>query len=412
MDNSLIRFLNNFSDAKNLQNSKMTDFDYDMQIHLKPSEHYTGITNCPTGIGFDALYKAYLVDADNNVLVDVTNKCFIQEFIDDVTGLQQMKWEIINLAVDFYTDLVYLRLDHDIVGGESFWSNPFLVSYYDLDETLRFKFKHNRNLDGTNYRVANVSQSIRLKCRKQKTDFTSTSSSYTTFDGDKLSSRLIKTKFYDLIMDMTNDFIYDRLQYILSHDVIYVENHGQMVRITDKQTFSSADKYSETTNISQNKFKVAIDESDIDQDDYQIFVKPTLFSTSRIPVGLYSTIDYDATTTNSTLFKVIFNLPITILPIIAIKIFKANLQIGTLDSTKCTVINNNELHLDVTGIVDSGDFDNYCITINANSIRTQNVIVPFGYLFFAGWSFNQWSFEIASGDYDDRDYDDSDYFSV
>lgn len=269
MDYSFIRFIDNFDKAKDLGNSKLTEFDYDMQIHLKPGEVYTCISNNSGGISFGGVYKAYLVNCNDDILADITSKVYIEEFIDDAYGLPQIKLEMVGVTNDFYGKLVYLRLDHNIVAGKKYWSNPFLHSNYDIDETARFRFKNYIDLDGTNYNNATIFQSIRLKCYKTKNNYTSSSQSYTSFKGNKLSSRVIKTKQYDFVFDMCNDFIYDRLMYLLVHDVIYVDN----VRVTDKQTFDSQDRFA-GSNVSQEKFKLSVDETDIDDNANQIYNAP------------------------------------------------------------------------------------------------------------------------------------------
>lgn len=286
MDNSFLRFSDNFDEAKDLYNSKLNEFDYDIQIHLKPGENYTCITNVPGSISFGSLFKAYIVDCSNTILADITANTYIEEFISSLDGSTQIKLELLEMGVgfDFYTDLVYLRLDHDIVAGKSYWTNPFLLSDYDINETTRFRFKHYSDLDGTNYKIATILQSIRLKCKKDKNNAISSSQSYTTFVGLKYSSRLIKTKLYEFTFDMCSDFIYDRLQYLLSHDIIYVNT----IRVTDKQTFDNSDRIG-GTNISLNRFKLAIDESDIDDEANQVNVPippaPIVFD--------YSELDYD-----------------------------------------------------------------------------------------------------------------------
>lgn len=284
MDNSFFRFSDDFSKSKDLYNSKLNEFDYDMQIHLKPGETYTCITNVVGGISFGSVFKASVVNCENEILADLTSNTYIEEFVSSIDGSTQIKLEIENFGLnfDFYTDLVYLRLDHDIIGGKSYWTNPFLLSNYDINETTRFRFKHYSDLDGTNYKIANILQSIRLKCKKDKHSFISSSQSYTTFVGLKYSSRLIKTKMYDYSMDMCNDFIYDRLQYLLSHDIIYVDT----IRVTDKQTFDNGDKLG-GTNIAQVKFKLAVDESDIDNEANQINI-PII----PVPTYDYSHLDY------------------------------------------------------------------------------------------------------------------------
>jgi hypothetical protein len=263
MDNSFFRFLSNFNDARNLQNRKLSSFDYDMQIHLKPGEVYTCITNNKSGVDLGEDYSAYIVNCNNEVLVNISNNIAIAQFIDNMST-KQLKIELFGIFIDFYAELVQFKLVNN-VNGNVYWSNPFLNSNYDIDETVRFRFKNYIDIDGTNYSNASIYQSIRLKCIKIRTNFTSNGQSYITFGGLKYSSRIIKTKSYELVFDMLNDFIYDRLQYLLTHDVVYLDG----TRVTDKQTFESADKYSDT-NIAQVKFRVSVDEEDKDNETYQV----------------------------------------------------------------------------------------------------------------------------------------------
>ena len=394
MDNSFLRFLTDFNKAKDLQNSKTNDFDYDIQIHLKPGESYSLITNCPDGIAFDNLYKAYIVDCNNTVLLEITNNVFIEEFTNSETGLQQIKLEIVKIPGDFYTDLCFLRLDHNILSGNQYWTNGFLLSEYDINETLRFRFKNYSNLEGTNYSVANIFQSIRLKCLKVNITFTSSKQQYTTFQGLVNTSRLIKTKYYEYIFDICSDFIYERLIYILSHDIIYIDS----VRVTEKQTFENADKISDTTNVSQNKFKCAVNELDIDSDNYQIYQKQELLVVNKTPSGIYNQVSYNSATANNTIAILEFNNNVSILPgdieillyvngVVSLELFIINivLNVVRIDLSGSTININNDIS----------------ITVEANKIYfdTQD-----GREFFKGIVQGEWTFKIVDGDYSTSDY--------
>lgn len=386
MDNSFFRFLNDFEQAKDLQNSNLSELNYDMQIHLSPKDKYSCITNVPEGIAFDSQYRAYIVDCSNTVIGEVTDRVIISEFTHSKTGKQQLKLEIISLELDCYTDLVYLRLDHDVPGGDSFWTNPFLVSEYDLNETTEFAFKHNSVLDGTDYKTANIFQVIRLKCFRQKTSFANSQQSYTTISGLKYSSRLIKTKFYEYIFDMCNDFIYDRLQFLLSHDIIYVNG----IRVTDKQTFDNADKISDTTNVSQNKFKLAVNEDDIYDYGYQVYEYFELDVVSKIPSGNYSKTGFSTATVSETFFELVFNKEIQISDDAEIKVYKNNVLIHTFNKPEISV-SGNKLLVDITGILLS-DFGVYNILIN-NTVKSHELIVEE----FEGLTTSEWTYTVVDG---------------
>lgn len=390
MDYSFFRFLDNFEQAKDLQNSEVTDLNYDMQIHLKPGETYSCITNIPSGIAFDSNYRVFIVDCSNNILDDITDNTFIVEFTHSVTGKQQLKLELVNVLADHLTELVHIRIDHFIVGGKSYWTNPFLISEYDINETTLFAFKHNRELDGTDYKTAGIFQVIRLKCYKQKNSFTDSQQTYTTFDGLKYSSRLIKTKFYNFVFPMCNDFIYDRLQYLFSHDIIYVNK----IRVTDKHTHDNSDRYSDTTNVSSNIFKLAVNEEDKYDFGYQIFEDISVEPLSLIPLGQYSTDGYLASTNNSTVFKVVFGVDVYIRPGFKATLYRGLSIAGFVYAGRASVdASGKAIEIDVFGL-NLGTPSEYSIVIDPNSIYANGF---FNEIDFNGFEFGEWTYSINEG---------------
>jgi len=392
MDNSFIRFLNNFNEANDLGNSDLSVLNYNDQIHLHPNEDYSCISNNPNSINFDNLYKVYIVDCYNNVLANISDNAFISEFTSNIDGVRQIKFEVININKDFITDLVYFRIDHDILNGQSFWSNPFLISLYDIEETTKFRFKHYNNLDGTCYEVANIFQSIRLKCYKDRNSFANSMQSYTTIEGLKYSSRLIKTKFYNYIFDRCNDFIYDRLQYLLSHDIIYVNG----IRVTDKQTFDSNEKFDNTTNVTDYKFKLAVDENDVYNYPFQIFdAGDELSVVSKLPNTVSTLLAFNTDTNNGSEFKIEFNKNITISGDISIRLYKNGLLIDTIYIDKITVEDNN-LIFDFSNITFIDD-NIYTIEIDGNKVVAVSE-------FWSGYSGDNFKFSLVSGYYNSDFY--------
>lgn len=395
MDNSLLRFLNDFNKAKDLGNSLMANEIYDNQIQLDPNEDYGVITNVPTGIAFNGNFKAYIVDCANNILDTITNNIYIEEFNHNETGLRQMKIEIVALKLEHYDDLVYMRIDHDIVGGDSFWSNPFILSEYRLNETTRFDFKNYENLDGTCYEEAEFYQSIRLRCFRDKNSIESSSQAYTTLDGLKYSSRVIKSKNQHYIFDMLNDFTYERLQYILGHDVIYVDGK----RATNKQTVDNDDRFSSETNVSLNKFKVPVDDSDLYTFAYQIF--QPLIVLSKTPDGSLSLNTYNSLTSISTQYKISFNKAITSLASnISGQLFKNNILFATFNNTKFS-FSGMDVLIDVSSNPVTAD-DTYYMVIPNGKINS-------GSETFVGFIAEEWKFELRAGDYKAVDYNNPDY---
>ncbi len=393
IDYSFIRFKDTLSDALDLGNSKLSEFNYDMQIHLSPHENYSIITNTNNGIAFDNNYKAFLIDVCGNILSEITDNILINEFTHNESGLQQCKIEILALNLDYYTDLVCIMLNHNITNGKSYYSNPFLLSEYDLDETIRFDFRNYSNLDNTCYKIANIYQSIRLKGIFQKNSFTSTSESYVS-NGVSVTSKLVKLKQKSYILDMVNDFIYDRIQYLLSHDVIYLDN----IRVTNKQTYENEDKLSNSANISRNTLKVYINENDV------YVYKPQIFEyfdiISKIPSGNITLNNYNSITNNSTVFEIEYNKNITeVLANAELKVFKDSALFGIVSVNKFSK-DSNKLYIDISELNINSTGVYRC---ELNSCIKSNTEVHIGIYE------SNWTFKIGNADYNSSDYNSNDY---
>ena len=267
-DLSFIRLEPNFNDAKYLRASTASKIFYNGQIILCPNQTYLQTTNCPLGIAFDGNYAVYVVDCNGVELQNITSNVAINE--RTIAGVQQIDFEIVNIGVDYYAKNVYLKFKHT-VSNYVWYSNPLQITNYFDATSSRFDYK---NANDTYY------QSITLKCFFSVNDAENTSSEYITYEGKKVTSRLINTELEQYFFDSIDNFTYRRLNNLLSRNIVYINNY----RITNKQTLASKSRAGDT-NIFNLDFKVAIDYNDIFVEDLQIFDNLALIDI--VPSGQY-----------------------------------------------------------------------------------------------------------------------------
>lgn len=162
------------------------------QVCLSPNETYLQTTNTALGIAFDGNYQVTIVDCDDVQLQDITSKVAINE--RTINGLPQIDFEIVNISSDYYAKTVFIKFKHT-VSNYVWYSNPLNITDYFINESSRFDYK---NATDTFY------QSIRLKTYFTVPDAESQSSEYVTYEGKKLTSRLITThldKWYFYLTD-------------------------------------------------------------------------------------------------------------------------------------------------------------------------------------------------------------------
>jgi len=268
-DLSFIRLEPNFNDAKYLRASTASKIFYNGQIILCPNQTYLQTTNCPLGIAFNGNYKVTIVDCNDNELQDITTNVAINE--RTINGINQIDFEIVNIGVDYYAKNVYLKFKHT-VSNYVWYSNPLQITNYFDDISSRFNYKNANDI---------YYQSITLKCFFSVNDAESNSSEYVTYEGKKITSRLITTELEQYFFDSIDNFTFRRLNNLLSRNIVYINGY----RITNKQTLASKARAGDT-NIFSLDFKVAIDYNDIFVEQFQIFDLLQLIT--LIPLGQYT----------------------------------------------------------------------------------------------------------------------------
>lgn len=298
IDYSFLKLSSTIAEAQNIGDSPIVTHYELSSIQLLPNRTYLQITNFNGGISLDNDCEVFVVDCNDNVLADITDNVFIEEFVDS-NGNNQCKIEYVNLNVDFYRQTVHIKFDM-LSSNAVYYTNPINITAYQENETVFFKYKNYDDFKGIGYTNANVWQSISLRMWFDiPIDNTEVEDYFQISRENTISARALMKLFERYQIDYCNRFTFDRLNVLLKHELIYLDS----VRVTNKPVVTSEDREGDS-NFWQTNFEVAKNYNDTSLYDYQIF--NGLQITSILPSTLATpcTIELDA--------KVNFNIPITL----------------------------------------------------------------------------------------------------
>ena len=218
MNDSIIRFKNNLNDALNLDLNDNAVLGYANQIVLNPFKFYTQKT--PIEMIFEGEYTCYITDVCGDNLQDITEHTYISEntngnYIEFATNF------------DFQRKLVLVKLVNNINPNEIWYSNPMFITE-NVNLTTEFDYK-------------NVSdaymQSVALECFFTRSIQESEVKSYVQETGTKVSGKATFTEMRKYVFEMLDNFVYRRLNLLLSKTQVYVQG----IRVTDKPLLKDSD---------------------------------------------------------------------------------------------------------------------------------------------------------------------------
>ena len=256
-----------------------SEYFYNNCIVLHPGETYLQISNSQTDIAFDDSYKVELIDCNENILADITDKVFINEF-NDINGVKQIAFEIIPLNIDFYYKEVYFKfthLDSDLV----LYSNPVNITADNVKETIRLDYKSYSYKNGVSYDRAQFYQSIRVKGHYTGTTGTEEAKVYKQLNGVIRKSRVVQSFEYSYALEDLTDFAYLRLYNALNNDLVYING----VRAVSVDDLTSGERLGKT-NTFEADFKAQLRPGELYADTSQI--APALAAIFLSPLGLYT----------------------------------------------------------------------------------------------------------------------------
>lgn len=377
LDKSFLRLVTDFSVAKSelMVNSQ---YVYKDAIVISPTEIYTQISNSLTSIAFDDSYIVSLVDCQDNVMLDITDKVFINEF-QDHKGIYQIAYEIAPIEQDFYFKKLFLRFEHtgsDLV----VWSNAFICT--DSVHSVRLDFKSYSYYQGTSYEIANIYQSIRIASYYNLPSTKENTNIYTKLDGSIRRSRTTQALEYTYNVEHLDTFTFDRLSNALNSDLVYLNG----VRFIVSENVQS-DERQGVSNEFATTFKGQFDATDTYTPNYQI--APAFSIVSLTPFGYY-----------------------TLLSIPTLADAGLSVEISSVSNLKLWNYDTDALIDDYTATLDVSGFNfvigvlpngNYYFTFDAVSVLGQVLTIS---------DKEVWKFSITDGDYSVSDYSNSDYFTT
>ena len=374
-DFSFIRLSTDFNTAKRGDNPNIASLCYNGLIVQQPNETFLQISNSSTNINFVGGIQVDLIDCNGLVVRNIDNQFYYDGFVDS-NGIYQIVFEFGNIGVDYWTKPLYLKIT-DLVNGNVFYSNSFLVTYYKSDLTTKFKYTNPTKLHGISYDLAPYIQSVRFaNCYDNKPVNKRDLKQYETSQGLQVNYRTITTFLRQYNLDFVDYFVNDRLEVLFSHGIVYANN--QRVIVSDY----SVEERKGMANVMRGEFTIN-PQGQIIVDAYQLYEGLELVSLLPLNGGTYTTSSVPNT------FELNFNKDIA---------FSGSIQLykdGVLQSTTFGYnVTDNVLEITTPYTFTNGV---YSIVIVSNTITS-------GADAFNGFAYNEWVFTVADGDFDSTEF--------
>lgn len=143
MINPVINLYRTTDEAFFFKNSQINDIYLFGGIHLLPDNPiaYVQVTNIPDGINLED-WIVKLKTIDDLKSKDISRYFTVIGQTNSLNGDPQIIWQLANVPVDFGFQLVYMEITQAL--GETFYSNPFMLTNVYSDKTVQFHYKQNR----------------------------------------------------------------------------------------------------------------------------------------------------------------------------------------------------------------------------------------------------------------------------
>jgi len=375
LDKSFLRLKTSFAEAK-FELLQDSEYVYKENIVLNPTKIYTQISNSLTSIAFDDSYICELVDCSDNVVLDITEKVFIEEF-QDHKGIYQLKFEIAPIGEDFYFERLFLKFTH--TGSDlKVWSNPILVT--EQCKTFRLEYKNYSYYQGISYEIANIYQSIDLVGYNNVPQNKETVQITTQLNGDIRQSRPIQAQEYPYSIDFIDSFTFTRLANALNSEIIYI-NGVRFVKSENVQSDGREGK----SNFFPTSFKGQFIETDTLNLGYQI--APEFSIVSLNPTNSYTESPTTATATLNHNIQSVSNL----------KLWNYDTD-ALVESLSGSIFNNT-----FSSLFSTVGYGTYYFTFDAVSYLGQVLNVT---------DKETWKFRVAVGDFSPIHFNNDDFFTT
>jgi hypothetical protein len=146
MINPVINFYKTKDEAFSFDNSWTNQFYNFKGVQLIPNTQtkYIQATNTLGGVILED-WTVNVVDLCTEVQTNITSKFNVEKLFNSDNGDPQIVWSLQNIVNDFGYNLVYLEITQTL--GETFYTNPFLITAIEEDKTSIFHYKENKTDD-------------------------------------------------------------------------------------------------------------------------------------------------------------------------------------------------------------------------------------------------------------------------
>ena len=359
IDKSFIKlYLNDFVKAKSGANPNVATLLYDGFIVQLPNETFVQETNSDTDISFAGGIQIDLINSCGNIVKNIDNNFAYTSFINS-QGIEQIRFEFGLINENFYTTPLYLKIT-DLINGNIFYSNSFIVTDYYSQNTTRFDYFNNGDV---------VKKSIRLNnCYYHTPQNKLDLKSYTTTQGFQTSYQNTPTYLQKYLIDQLDFLVNDSITDMLCKEIVYVNN------LRSNISEYKSDERKGTTNFLSAEFLV----NPLNQlKNWNLQILPAFNLVSSVPINA------SVATSFNGLVSFTFNKNVTTTTLV--KLYNGT----TLVATEIGVITNNVIDVDFSAYTFVNSI--YTLIINLVTSNSESINV-------------NTTFEIASGQYNSSQY--------
>jgi len=223
-----------------------------VQLLPNNASKYIQVTETPNGIDLED-WTVFAVDLCKGTKTEITPYFFVDSLTNSIDGSPQLFWSLINVPFDFGYKLIYLEINQSL--GETFYSNPFLLTDIESEKTTQFHYKDNKD---------DVYQSIGLQSWFFDEDKRTELTTYYEVSTKNTVSQAIKTNYLQKFRtELMPKSVLVLFTYLLESPILYVNyircSLFEAIEIPEKtaqENFNSID-FSLSPNFNDNFFGLA-----------------------------------------------------------------------------------------------------------------------------------------------------------
>lgn len=143
MVNPVIDIFRTLTEALSVKSSQANRFYKNFGVQLLPNNPYSYIqvTNTPLGLHLED-WTVMAVNLCKGTETNITSSFMVESLTNSDNGNPQIIWSLTNVPVDFGYQPIYLKITQAI--GETFYTQPFLLTAYAKEKTTQFHYKTKR----------------------------------------------------------------------------------------------------------------------------------------------------------------------------------------------------------------------------------------------------------------------------